>query len=135
MRRALKLKDRQQQQTGVPELFLSTNYDGRQTCADNVVANGNFFTLKPIHIQKNWVQLSLSLEDDDGTNVDSEKEFSLEQKLELAITKKISTNQNSMQKPATSKTIRQGIDLFEDEEFRGKYLEKAMLRIANCTPN
>ncbi|GFU24960.1 uncharacterized protein TNCV_340041 [Trichonephila clavipes] len=69
-------------------------------------------------------ELGTVIEDDDDTNIDSEKEFSLEQKLELEMTKKISTNQNSIQKPAISKTIRQEIDLFDEEEFRGKYLEK-----------
>ncbi|GFV41306.1 uncharacterized protein TNCV_3146341 [Trichonephila clavipes] len=59
------------------------------------------------------------IEDDDDTNVNSEKELSLEQKLQLTVTKKISTNQNTMQKSAISKTIRQKIDLFEDEGFRG----------------
>ncbi|GFT18172.1 hypothetical protein TNCV_183331 [Trichonephila clavipes] len=45
-------------------------------------------------------------DDDDDTNVDTEKELSLEQKLELAITKKISTNQNTIHISAISKTIR-----------------------------
>ncbi|GFX15550.1 uncharacterized protein TNCV_3304791 [Trichonephila clavipes] len=53
------------------------------------------------------------IEDDDDTNIDCEKELSLEQKLELAIAKKISTNQNTVQKAAISKTIRREIDLFE----------------------
>ncbi|GFV55300.1 uncharacterized protein TNCV_5010471 [Trichonephila clavipes] len=64
------------------------------------------------------------IEDDDNTNVDTGKELYLEQKLELAIAKNISTNQNTIQKSAISKTIRREIDLFEDERFRGKYLEK-----------
>ncbi|GFX03770.1 hypothetical protein TNCV_2113421 [Trichonephila clavipes] len=55
------------------------------------------------------------IEDDDGTNVDSEKELPLKQKLELAIAKKISSNQNTIQKSAISKTIRREIDIFEDE--------------------
>ncbi|GFU12490.1 adhesion G protein-coupled receptor B2 [Trichonephila clavipes] len=69
-------------------------------------------------------ELGTVIEDDDDTNIDREKEFSLEQKLELVMTKKISTNQNSIQKPAISKAIRQEIDLFDEEEFRRKYLEK-----------
>ncbi|GFU25412.1 hypothetical protein TNCV_1488671 [Trichonephila clavipes] len=69
-------------------------------------------------------ELGTVIEDDDDTNIDSEKDFSLEQKLELAMTKKISTNQNSIQKPAISKAFQQEIDLFDEEEFRGKYLEK-----------
>ncbi|GFT59066.1 transposable element Tc3 transposase [Trichonephila clavipes] len=54
------------------------------------------------------------IEDDDDTNVDIEKELSLEQKLILAIIKKISANQNAVQKLAVSKTIRREIDLFEN---------------------
>ncbi|GFT17368.1 hypothetical protein TNCV_4806481 [Trichonephila clavipes] len=49
---------------------------------------------------------------------DSEKELSLEQKLELAMIKIISTNQNTIQKLAIPKTIQREIDLFEDKEFR-----------------
>ncbi|GFV62077.1 hypothetical protein TNCV_4108801 [Trichonephila clavipes] len=43
-------------------------------------------------------EFSKVIEDDDGTTVDSEKELSLEQKLELATAKKISTNQNAIQR-------------------------------------
>ncbi|CAK9796334.1 hypothetical protein ANTQUA_LOCUS727 [Anthophora quadrimaculata] len=64
--------------------------------------------------------------EDDNTNIDNEKELSLEQKLELAITKKISTNQNTIQKSVISKTIQREINLFKDEGFRGKYLEKVV---------
>ncbi|GFT24367.1 hypothetical protein TNCV_3252201 [Trichonephila clavipes] len=60
-------------------------------------------------------EFSTVIEDDDNTNVDTGKELSLEQKLELMITKKISTNQNTIQKSALSKTIRREIHLFEDE--------------------
>ncbi|GFU85667.1 hypothetical protein TNCV_5126761 [Trichonephila clavipes] len=70
------------------------------------------------------------IEDDDDTNINSEKELSFGQKLELAITQKISTNQNTGQKAAVSKTIGREIDLSEDEGFRGKYLEKKY--IAHC---
>ncbi|GFV52941.1 uncharacterized protein TNCV_2876091 [Trichonephila clavipes] len=84
------------------------------------------------HLQRKWGNTTLEfgkefntvIEDDYDTNVDSEKELSLEQTLELAITRKISTNQNTIQKLAISKIIRREIDLFEDERFRGKYLEK-----------
>ncbi|PRD36218.1 UNVERIFIED_CONTAM: hypothetical protein NCL1_09285 [Trichonephila clavipes] len=58
------------------------------------------------------------IEDDYDTNVDSEKELSHEQKLDLVITKKISINQSIIQKSAISKTIRREIDLFEDGGFR-----------------
>ncbi|GFY36483.1 hypothetical protein TNCV_26861 [Trichonephila clavipes] len=56
--------------------------------------------------------------EDGDTNVDSEKELSHEQKLELARAKNISTSQNTIQKSAVPKTFRQEIDLFEDEEMR-----------------
>ncbi|GFY04753.1 histone-lysine N-methyltransferase SETMAR [Trichonephila clavipes] len=46
------------------------------------------------------------IEDDDDINVHSEKELSLEQKLELVITEKMSADQNTTQKSE--------IDLFED---------------------
>ncbi|GFV18475.1 hypothetical protein TNCV_4469111 [Trichonephila clavipes] len=69
------------------------------------------------------------IEDIYDLNVDSEKELSLEQKLNLAKTKRSSTNQNTIQKSAISKTIRREIDLIEDETFRGKYLER---NIAYC---
>ncbi|GFY05395.1 death domain-associated protein 6 [Trichonephila clavipes] len=55
---------------------------------------------------------------DDDTNINNEKELSLEQKLELAITKKISSNQYTVQKAAISKTIQREINLFEDEGNR-----------------
>ncbi|GFS85983.1 hypothetical protein TNCV_1219761 [Trichonephila clavipes] len=56
--------------------------------------------------------------EDDDTNVDAEKELSLEENLELLVTKKNSTNQNRIQKSAISKTIRRETVLFEDERFR-----------------
>ncbi|GFX95527.1 hypothetical protein TNCV_4825421 [Trichonephila clavipes] len=64
------------------------------------------------------------MEDDYDPNVDSKKELSLEQKLKLAMCKKNSTNQDTIQKSDISKTNRREIDLFEDERFRGKYLER-----------
>ncbi|GFT84171.1 hypothetical protein TNCV_1149962 [Trichonephila clavipes] len=64
------------------------------------------------------------IEDYDGTYVDSEKDLFLEQKLELAIPKKFSTNQNTIYKSAPSKIIQREIDLFQDEGFRGTYMEK-----------
>ncbi|GFU21083.1 integrase catalytic domain-containing protein [Trichonephila clavipes] len=72
--------------------------------------------------------------EDNDTNIDSEKELSLEQKLELATTKNISTNQNTLQKAAISKTIRREIDLFEDEGFKGKYLEKVYRSLLTVPP-
>ncbi|GFW98944.1 hypothetical protein TNCV_4655711 [Trichonephila clavipes] len=71
---------------------------------------------------------------EDDTNVDTEKELSLEQKLELSIAKKISTNQNTIPKSAISKTIPQEIDLFEDERFRGKYLENVYRALLTVPP-
>ncbi|GFW64739.1 uncharacterized protein TNCV_4450411 [Trichonephila clavipes] len=68
-----------------------------------------------LHTYPHSEEFGTVIEDDDDTNVDSENELSLEQKLELMITKKISTNQNTIQKSAISKTIRRKIDLFEDE--------------------
>ncbi|GFW08000.1 hypothetical protein TNCV_2977691 [Trichonephila clavipes] len=73
---------------------------------------------------ENWVariekEFGTVIEDDDGINADTEKELSFEQKLELAITKKISTNQNTIQKSAISKTLLREIDSFEDKRFRG----------------
>ncbi|PRD35135.1 UNVERIFIED_CONTAM: hypothetical protein NCL1_12504 [Trichonephila clavipes] len=47
--------------------------------------------------------------EDDDTNADSEKELSLEQKLELAIAKKVSKNQNTIHKSAIFKSIRRAI--------------------------
>ncbi|GFV26417.1 RNA-directed DNA polymerase from mobile element jockey [Trichonephila clavipes] len=67
-------------------------------------------------------------------NVDSEKELSLEQKLELAMTKKISTNQSTIQRSAISKTIQREIDLFEDEGSTGKYLEKVYYAMLTVPP-
>ncbi|GFT25817.1 hypothetical protein TNCV_1517821 [Trichonephila clavipes] len=43
-------------------------------------------------------EFSTDIKDDEATTVDSETELSLEQKLELAITKNISTNQNTIQR-------------------------------------
>ncbi|GFY23887.1 transposable element Tc1 transposase [Trichonephila clavipes] len=68
------------------------------------------------------------IEDDFDTNVGSEKELSLEQKLELAITKKISTHQNTIQISAICKNIGREIDLFEDERFRED--EIAIIKLA-----
>ncbi|PRD18057.1 UNVERIFIED_CONTAM: hypothetical protein NCL1_62141 [Trichonephila clavipes] len=71
----------------------------------------------------NTEEFGTFIEKDDDYNVDSETELSLEQKLDLVITKKISTNQCTIQKSDISKTFGREIDLFEDEEFRGKYLD------------
>ncbi|GFY31464.1 hypothetical protein TNCV_4990231 [Trichonephila clavipes] len=61
------------------------------------------------------------VKDDDATNVDSEKELPLEQKLDLVITKKISLNLSTIQKSDVSKIRREReIDLFEDGGFRDK---------------
>ncbi|GFW95935.1 hypothetical protein TNCV_1625951 [Trichonephila clavipes] len=58
------------------------------------------------------------------TNIDSEKELSLEQKLKLTKTKKIQQTKIQYRKQLLSKTIRREINFSEDEGFRGKYLEK-----------
>ncbi|GFU06586.1 hypothetical protein TNCV_1002261 [Trichonephila clavipes] len=80
-----------------------------------------FFKLKPYsHLE----QFGTVIEDDYSTNVDSEKELSLEQKLELAISKKFQQTKIQTQKSTMSKTIRREIDLFEDEKLRGKHVEK-----------
>ncbi|GFX75008.1 hypothetical protein TNCV_1845801 [Trichonephila clavipes] len=74
------------------------------------------------------------MEDGDDSNIDSEKELPPKQKLKLAISKKNSTNQNTVQKVAISKTIRREIDLFEDEGFRRKYLEKVYRALLTVPP-
>ncbi|GFV34413.1 hypothetical protein TNCV_1777021 [Trichonephila clavipes] len=60
------------------------------------------------------------IDDDDDTNVDTEKELSIEQKLDLVIAK-IFIKLSTIQKSDVSKNIRREIDLSEDEGFRGKY--------------
>ncbi|GFV16700.1 uncharacterized protein TNCV_4418871 [Trichonephila clavipes] len=62
------------------------------------------------------------------TNVDWEKELSIKEKLELAITINISANQNTIQKSAIPKTIRREIDLFKDEGFRAKHNSGSKLK-------
>ncbi|GFV84838.1 hypothetical protein TNCV_4298201 [Trichonephila clavipes] len=74
-------------------------------------------------------ELGTGIEDDDGTNLDSEKELSLEPKLEIAITKENSTNQNTIHKPAIYRIIRRENDLFE----KMRDLEvKTWKNIAHC---
>ncbi|GFT97514.1 dimer_Tnp_hAT domain-containing protein [Trichonephila clavipes] len=73
-------------------------------------------------------------EDDDDTNIDSEKKLLLEQKLELSIAKKISTNQTTVPKAYIFKTIRREIDLLEDEGFIGIYLEKVYRALLTIPP-
>ncbi|GFU17194.1 hypothetical protein TNCV_1854241 [Trichonephila clavipes] len=69
--------------------LVSTN-NSRHYCSFILVGCGMEFEKSSISV----------IEDDDDTNVDSEKELSVEQKLELVITKKLSTNQNTVQKSA-----------------------------------
>ncbi|GFT23326.1 transposon Ty3-G Gag-Pol polyprotein [Trichonephila clavipes] len=90
---------------------------------------GSSFFSRRVNVDASWLtltsrvaqQLLISkkfIEDDDDTIVDTGKELSLEQKLELVITKQISANQNTIQKSATCKTIRREIDLFENKRSR-----------------
>ncbi|GFV19605.1 uncharacterized protein TNCV_478311 [Trichonephila clavipes] len=113
--------------------FKNEKVEKRQT-KSNVIKFKTFYQQTYPHSE----EFGTVIEDDDDTNIDSEKELSLEQKLELAIDKRNSTNQNTVQKSAISKTIRREIDLFEDEGFRGKYLGKerereSKSRITDCT--
>ncbi|GFX33209.1 hypothetical protein TNCV_2353781 [Trichonephila clavipes] len=72
--------------------------------------------------RKNSVQLS-----DDDTNVDSEKELSLEQKLELAVAKKFLKTKLPYRNQPYPKP--------SNERFTGKIRGKSLLRIANNITN
>ncbi|GFU63592.1 hypothetical protein TNCV_4256331 [Trichonephila clavipes] len=114
-----------------PVVIMNAAYHDQQPIGDN--ASSAFKNTRTEHLKK---ELGTVIEDDDDTNVDSEKEFSLEQKLNLAIAKKILANQDKIQKQAISKTIQREIDLFEDEIFRNKYTwKKYIAYIANNTTN
>ncbi|GFX47414.1 hypothetical protein TNCV_1734011 [Trichonephila clavipes] len=93
------------------------------------ISNGSFPYTYP-HSE----EFDIVIENDNDSNVDSEKELSLEQNLELVIVKKNSTNQNTIQKSSIFKTIRREIDLFGkmkelEVEILGKSISRASLTV------
>lgn len=73
---------------------------------------------------------------EDDVDVNIGKELSLEKKLQLAINKKIATNNNTkvIQKIDLSKTVRRETELLEDEGLRGKYLEEVYRSLLTIPP-
>ncbi|GFW52081.1 integrase catalytic domain-containing protein [Trichonephila clavipes] len=63
----------------------------------NNIYPGKDSKVRVVEVKTTREEFGTVVEDDDGSHVDSEKESSLEQKLELAIAKKISKNQNAIQ--------------------------------------
>ncbi|GFV18089.1 hypothetical protein TNCV_168931 [Trichonephila clavipes] len=78
-------------------------------------------------------ELGTVIEDEYDTDVDSEKELSLEQKLELAISKKNSTDKNAVQKSVLSKTTPDEksnyLKMRDLEKILGKRVNRLLLTI------